>query len=135
MKDQYLKALEIFDADNTRFWTRFNVSIGLQLIMAVGLASNYKALIGNIFFGCLTILVALAFSIFTVLVMWRSLQINIGMFNALQDLEDKDQSLILLKTYSKHSQSPNGIMARYCLGMSSLLTLFWFVILYVSIMS
>lgn len=30
MRGQYLKAIEVFDSENSRFWTRFNLFTGLQ---------------------------------------------------------------------------------------------------------
>jgi hypothetical protein len=135
MKDQYIKAFDIFDADNNRFWTRFNISSGLQLIMVAGLASNYEALNNHKIIGCLIILVAFAFSVFTALVMRRSYQISMGMFKAIQELENIDQSLVLLKTYIKNSRSPMGVMCYYCLIMSLVLTLFWLLFLIIFIIS
>jgi len=129
MKDQYLKAHDILDSENTRFWIRFNIFTGLQFIVFAGLAANYEELSNQKVIGCLIIFAALVFSAFTILIILRSLQVTMGMYKAIQELENNDQSFILLKTYKKYSKSPLGCIAQSCLVMSSLLTVFWIVFL------
>jgi hypothetical protein len=128
IKDQYLKAHDLFDSENSRFWTRFNLFTGLQLVMIAGFAANYSELVDAKSLGVLFSLTALAFSVFTVLVMWRSYQINMGVFRAIVELEQMDETLLLLKTYGKHSKSPMGAIARYCVVMSAVLGLFWVIL-------
>ena len=125
LRDQYLKAHDLFDSENSRFWTRFNLFTGLQLIVVAGLASNYQDLVKLRLVAFLFVVAAFAFSVFTILVMWRSHQISMGIFKTICELEEKDDSLILLQTYLQHSKSPMGSISRYCVVMSSLLALFW----------
>ena len=129
MKDQYLKAHDLFDAENSRFWIRFNLFTGMQLIIIAGIASNYDKLIKEKFVCILLVLIVLAFSIFTILVMWRSFQISMAVYKAIKDLEDGDSRFILLKTYSKHCRSKMGTIVRYCIAMSVVLSFFWFLLL------
>lgn len=128
MRDQYLKAVDVFDSENTRFWTRFNVFTGIQLIVVAGLAANVEGLKGSKPFASVLILCALAFSVFTIFIVWRSYQISLGIYRALLELEQKDESLILLKTYTKHSRAPMGAIARSCVVLSAFLAVFWVVI-------
>ncbi len=80
----------------------------------------------------LSILTAMFFSIFTMLVTHRSFQVNVGMSKAIEHLEENDETLILLKTYLKNCKAPLGGIVRYCFMISVILFVFW-VIFFVKI--
>ncbi len=132
MKDQYLKAHDLFDSENNRFWTRFNIFTGLQLAIMAAFVSNYSSLSEFKFMSILSILTAMFFSIFTMLVTHRSFQVNVGMSKAIEHLEENDETLILLKTYLKNCKAPLGGIVRYCFMISVILFVFW-VIFFVKI--
>lgn len=124
-EEQYLKALDIFDSENSRFWTRFNIFTGLQLIVVAGFASNYDALTKHRFVACLLLVIAFIFSVFTILVVWRSRQISLGIFEVLKKIEKQHESFLLVTTYMEATKSPMGVIARYCVAMSVVLAAFW----------
>ena len=134
LKNQYLKALDLYDSENTRFWTRFNVFSGLQLVVIAGIASSFPEFLQHKHIAILMISTALIFSIFTVIVMWRSKQIGHGIVKAICDLEGKDNSCIVLSTYMRATKSPMGIINGYCVLVSIFLTLFWFSFLIITIL-
>ena len=125
MKEQYFKALDIFDSENSRFWTRFNLFTGLQLVLVAGIAANFVSLIQSPTIGYLILSAALTFSIFTIIVTVRSRQISLGIFAVILEIEQTDQSFVLMNKYIRHTKSPMGVIARYCVVMSMLLTVFW----------
>jgi hypothetical protein len=130
LKDQYLKAYELFDLESTRFWTRFNLFTGLQLIVIAGISSNFQELLKYVNILALFIFIAFSFSIFTIFIMCRSRQISMGIFKTILELENYDDSFILMKIYIKKSKSPMGVIAKYCIIMSSLLAIFWLIFFY-----
>ncbi len=125
MKEQYLKALDLFDSENTRFWSRYNLFTGLQILIIAGFAANYKDLIKFKFIAILLVFAAIAFSCFTILVTWRSLQINRGIYKSILEIEKKDDSLMLLETYMRNCKSPLGTIVRYCVALSGFMLFFW----------
>lgn len=129
MLEQYLKAIDVFDSENTRCWSRFNLFTGFQLIVVAGLAANFDDLAEHRLVGSLLIIAALVFSIFSTLVMWLSTQIHMGMFRAILELEGMDDSLILLGTYKKHTHFPVNTIAKCCVLMSGFLCVFWVALL------
>lgn len=129
--DQYLKAHDLYDAEHNRFWTRFNLFTGLQLLVIAGFASNYNDLARNKLPAMMFLAIGLGLAIFTILVTWRSSQMCMAMLEGIKAFENDDNSLILFKSYLKYSHVPVGTIARYCFAMSGVLALFWLIFLVV----
>ena len=128
MRDQYLKALDIFDSENTRFWTRVNLFTGMQLLVIAGLASNVDDLLKQRPIATALLGVAFLFSVFTVMVVARSRRISMGIYRTLLQLEEQNPEFILVKTYTKNTRSPMGSIAAYCVAMTLVLSVFWVVV-------
>jgi hypothetical protein len=125
MREQYLKAIDIFDSENSRFWTRFNLFTGMQLVVVAGVAANLKELLDYLPIAILLLAMAFAFSLFTVAIVYRSRQISLGIYQTLLALEQRDPDCDLVGTYMKHTRSPMGSIAKYCVFMAGLLSIFW----------
>jgi len=128
MRDQYLKAVDIFDSENTRFWTRVNLFTGMQLLVIAGLATNIDELLKQKAIAAVLLAVAFLFSLFTVMVVFRSRQISMGLYRTLLQLEEENPEFVLVKTYTSHTRSPMGSIAGYCVAMTLCLSVFWIAI-------
>ena len=125
LKDQYLKMHDLFDAEHSRLWIRFNLFTGIQMILIAGFASNYHELIKDIVLCIILLTAGFVFSIFTILVTMRSNQINMGMLQTIQELEEIDENLILLKIFNKYIDFNIGSITQYCIVMSTVFSLLW----------
>ncbi len=130
LEEQYLKAHDIFDSENSRFWTRFNIFTGMQLLIIAALAANYEDLMHNPKLAYVLVSVVFIFSVFTIAVMFRSYQISMGIFRSILEIERKSDALVLVETYTRNCRSPMGAIARYCLLMSVVFSVFWVVVFY-----
>ena len=125
--DQYLKSIDIFDSENTRFWTRFNLFTGFQFLLIAGFASGLDKLRNSPGIGILLIFVGLSCAIFNFLVVRRSLFTLRAITKVIDYFESKDENLVLLKKYKEYSKNELGGILKLCLSISLLLILFWIV--------
>jgi len=131
--DQYLKAIDMFDSENTRFWTRFNLFIGFQFILIAGFVSGYDKIKDIPKIGILLIIAGITFSIFNFLVVRRSLFILHAIAQLIDALEKNNDDFVLLKYYKIYSKNELGGILKLCIGVSLILILFWIVFFYLYI--
>lgn len=129
LKDQYLALLQIYDNEQSRFWTRFNIFIGFQTALIIGILSANKFLFSNPFILEKVVFIGLILSLLGILVNVRSISINNEILKTLFVLEKlSNGELIVLKTYRTISNIPLYINGIITLVIDIIILMFWFVI-------
>lgn len=123
--DQYLKAWDLFNSELNRFWVRFNVFMGAQFLIAAALGTNHRWLQDSPQVGAVLWLLLVMLSLFTVSVVNACRQIADGILRTIYELEQKDASFILLRTYDRHRTNPHGAVLGPCHLLARVLFLIW----------
>ena len=128
LQAQYLKAMDLLDAEITRFWTRFNIATGVQLLLIAAIAASTDKLVAQPVIAVVITVIGLVFSIATILIVWFSWDIVEAMRGTLEDIEDRSHSLILLRTYQRRLGRRMGRIMVTCTGMAGALIVCWIVV-------
>lgn len=107
---QYKTLLHLYDTEVTRFWTRFNIFLGFQIALVVGLLSGAAFLALNVVIFRLVTYGSLVISSGSCIIHWRGYIRQRYMIRAIAEIEKRSNgTLCLLEIFrSFTSQSPSG---------------------------
>jgi hypothetical protein len=124
--EQYKLLLSLYDTEVTRFWTRFHIFLGFQIVLAGGIMASPKILTENVFIFRLAVVAATIISFASCIIHFRGYIRQRHMINAIAMIEKKSKgTLILLSTFrliTKQSPSGNSFIATI---IGACATIFW----------
>lgn len=124
-REQYLKAFDIFDSECTRFWSRFNIFMGLQVVVAAGFASHLDEFVKEKAIAVSYLGLAICFSIFTCIIMHSSWRAFDAICQLINRFEEREASFVLFKTFAESGKYKLGRNALYTFLMCLLFLAFW----------
>ena len=132
MLEQYKVLLTMYNSEMNRFWTRFNIFLGLQVAIFIAMLSSSKFLVSNpsIFrFGTICVVIL---SLAGSLINLRGYGVQRMFINAIGKLEDESKgTLVLLKTFRRVSNVSLVVNGFIAVAVGFLMTAIWvFLLIY-----
>ena len=125
-KEQYISLMTLYDGEQGRFWTRFNISVGFQLALLIGVLSSVEFLAMNVFVFRAVLVVGAVLSAGCVAIVVRGIGIHAAILRMIAKLEEQSQGkLVLLKTYREVSGMPLAINSYICLMLGIVFCACW----------
>ena len=107
--EQYKLLTSSFNDEITRFWSRFNILFGVEIIGLIGILNSLKILSSNIVLFRLTLILMLLYSISTFLIVWRGFMMHQNILKTLLKFEQKSEGkLEILRLSKSNSKIPIG---------------------------
>jgi hypothetical protein len=128
-KDQYLKALDVFDSEINRFWTRFNVALSIQLLLFAAIAYKIDVIQSYPFMAGVVTIVGFVFSVFTTVIVYLSRAIAWDMYYMVRDFETETEPFRVVEYYARHGGNRVGHTLIACSVVSLLTNVCWLLLL------
>ena len=130
LQKQYKILVDVYQNETGRFWTRFNIFVGIQFVGLLGILSNLKILAANVVvFRSLMIFCGLL-SALVVLIVVRGIMSSRMLIRMIAHLENQSQELMPLVALTRKFDSlPQYVNLIVTLAISALFCLGWWLAL------
>lgn len=127
---QYELLFSAFTEEVSRFWSRFNILVGIQMAGFVGVLAYMQNLAKMAAVLRLVLLMMILYSVSTTVITVRGHLMHQTLLKALQQLEgESDGALRLLKAVGGHARVPLGLNQLVAIFIACAFSLGWLVIL------
>lgn len=120
--EQYKLLTSSFNDEITRFWSRFNILFGVEIIGLIGILNSLKILSSNVVLFRLTLILMLLYSISTFLIVLRGFLMHQNILKTLLIFEQESEGkLEILKLSKSNSKIPIGFNQIIAISISCFL--------------
>jgi hypothetical protein len=124
--EQYKIISTSFNDEVTRFWSRFNILMGIQMGGFIGILASLKMLVSNPSLFRLALILMTLYSIATTLIVIRGHLMHETILRMLAMMEeDSEGELHILQFARKASRVPVGLNQLVGIGMSGVFSVAW----------
>ena len=124
--EQYKILCSSFNDEISRFWSRFNILIGIEMVGFVGTLTAAKVLIANPALFRLTLLYMCIYSIAVAAIVWRGFLMHQSILRVLLLFEQKSEGkLTILQESRNTSRVPIGLNQIIAIAVAILFALLW----------
>jgi hypothetical protein len=127
--EQYKIITSSFDAEITRFWTRFNILVGLEIGGLLGVFAASKVLILNPGLFRIALMAMTFFSFAATVIIWRGYLMHQTILRMIVEIEKRSEGkLQMLRIAGQTSRIPIGLNQIVAIGIALVLAIFWVVL-------
>lgn len=120
--EQYKLLTSSFNDEITRFWSRFNILFGVEIIGLIGILNSLKILSSNVVLFRLTLILMLLYSISTFLIVLRGFLMHQNILKTFLIFEQESEGkLEILKLSKSNSKTPIGFNQIIAISISCFL--------------
>ncbi|MBC8485060.1 MAG: hypothetical protein H8D45_03355 [Bacteroidetes bacterium] len=124
--EQYKILTTMFDNEISRFWSRFNILFGIEIVGLIGIFNSLELLILNSFLFRSTLIFMIFFSSATCIIVIRGFMMHENILHILFKLEKKSKGKLQILNLSKSSSHiPIGFNQIIAIGITAIFILFW----------
>ncbi len=128
--DQYKLLFASFNDEVSRFWSRFNILMGIQMGGFIGVLASLKTLVLNPSLFRLALILMMLYSISTTIIAVRGHIMHEALLRTLGMMEQESKGeLRILNLARKASRVPIGLNQIVGIGIASVFSIAWFVFL------
>jgi len=117
---EYNQIISLYDNEMSRFWTRFNIFIGFEIAILIGIFSIIRTIFHIVVLTRIILLFVTIISLLFFLIIIRSLCVNLKIVKILINYEEKNiVEYRIFSTYKKEKFPLviNGVLAMIISGM------------------
>lgn len=126
--EQYKLIMTMFDNEMNRYWLRYNLFLGFEIALFIGIVSSLKFLVLNSWLFCIVLAFVLAFSFGFFIIVLRGYSIQIVLQKVISEIEQNSNGkLIIFSSIKSKSRLPLYINGMISLILVFIILIFWIV--------